>query len=71
MIMYVVSKSSNFRFALLPDNVAEVCEHKSDARSFAHDFAVADEQNYYVYEVGIKLSARAQTVKAVEMHDYS
>jgi hypothetical protein len=71
MIMYVVSKSSNFRFALCPENVVEVCNERTEARSHAQDFTYADEQNHYVYEVDIKLSASARSVKVVEMHDHS
>jgi hypothetical protein len=71
MIMYAVSTSSNFRFALAPENVVEVCDERTEARSTAQDLTYAEERNHYVYEVDIKLSASARSVKVVEMHDHS
>jgi hypothetical protein len=71
MIMYVVSKSSNFRFALFPEHVVEVCSERTEARSHAQDLTYADEQNHYVYEVDIKLSASAKSVKVVDVYDHS
>lgn len=69
MRIYVVSRSSNSKFALKDDSFLEVChtgpDPLLDAKSYAQDHTRATDEPSYVYEVDIRQVQGYKIVKEV------
>jgi hypothetical protein len=67
--VYVASKSSSARLALLEGNIIEVCESgmypRQDAESYAKDYVRDTDQAAWVYEVELKATIGFKIYKEV------
>lgn len=65
MHVFIVSKSSNSRFALLPSNIIEVCysiDPFGEARGAAREYVEAEGASAFIYKVTLDLRGTMKSV---------